>query len=583
MIKVLPPEEARKIAAGEVIDRPAALIREFLDNAIDADSGLIEVFIEGGGSVKAEVIDDGGGMNREDLALCILPHATSKISSLDDLAFSHTLGFRGEALAAVAAAAKLEIVTSTDGLEAWKLEAGGGHHTQTIIQTSRTKGTSARAFGLFDSIPARKRFLKRERSEGNLCRQMFLEKALAFPDRNFRFTADGNLKDFYPAAADLKERFTAAMLSGTEANFLHEIHFAGTGFSGTIVIGGPELYRGDRRLLYTFANGRRINDWGLLQALEFGSQGWFPNGTHPIGAVYIDVDPGLADFNIHPAKREVRFADPGTIHHGITSALIDFVRHYAVKAGSGRPPFREADSGPRLALEALPEKTPAFAFTPPPASKPLYGAADAADTAAEEAPSYGETREPGQEHSRPPPAGRPRYAGRAFGLFILVEWGEKLFIIDQHAAHERVLYDKMLSCPIPKQELLVPIPFETESDEDDRFLEGHKEDLAKLAVLIEKDKKGWRIEALPSDWRLTDKETVQAILDLKNSKEDITKRWAATLCCRGAIKDGDYLDNASAMALAEEAFNLSDPHCPHGRPIWTEISREALYKAVKRI
>jgi DNA mismatch repair protein MutL len=187
--------------------------------------------------------------------------------------------------------------------------------------------------------------------------------------------------------------------------------------------------------------------------------------------------------------------------------------------------------------------------------------------AAEDAPIYGE----------------PRYAGSVFGVFILLEWGDKLFIIDQHAAHERVLYDRFLSQPIPVQELLVPISFNTESEEDDRFLEAKKEELASLAVVIEKDGNGWQITALPAGWNLTDAQTVKEILMLREAGENIAERWAATISCHQAVRDGDHLDGASALALAKEALALPLPRCPHGRPIWTEVTREALYKAVRRI
>ncbi|MDR1445398.1 MAG: DNA mismatch repair endonuclease MutL, partial [Treponema sp.] len=206
-IQVLPPEEARKIAAGEVIDRPAALIREFIDNAIDAGGTEIEVSIEGGGARRAEVTDNGEGMDREDLAACWLTHATSKIRSLKDLDTACSLGFRGEALAAAAAVAGLEILSSTGGREAWQLSVGPGGNTPVINQSMRTKGTSVRAIGLFDSIPARKRFLKREGTEANLCKQAFLDKAAAFPGITFRFYQEGRLVCFLPAAASLKERF----------------------------------------------------------------------------------------------------------------------------------------------------------------------------------------------------------------------------------------------------------------------------------------------------------------------------------------------------------------------------------------
>ncbi|MDR0589904.1 MAG: DNA mismatch repair endonuclease MutL [Spirochaetaceae bacterium] len=596
-IQVLPPEEARKIAAGEVVNRPAALVREFIDNALDAGSTLVELIIDGGGIYRTEVIDNGGGMTREDLELCWYTHATSKIRSLDDLNTAETLGFRGEALAAAAAVSRLEILTSTDGREAWQLEVGPGNTTPPrITQTRRAKGTNIRALGLFDTIPARKRFLKREGSEANLCRQALIDKALAFYGVSFRFIQDGKLKLFLPAVTSRKERFAQALLTGTEGLFLYEIALGGTGFSVTVVAGGPELYRNDRRQQYVFANGRRIQDYSLLQALEYGLQGWFPNGTHPVGGVYVNVDPALADFNIHPAKQEVRFLDAGAIHHAVTQALRDFSRHRNM-AGTekffegdhklwddlkeGEPGYqdhgnRDASASSRaaaLALEALLENPRPFASLPGRGSG--EGEPGSSLFAGEYAPPYG-VRAEGE------PA--PRLAGRVFNLFLLVEWKDRLFIIDQHAAHERLLFNRFMSEAIPKQDLLVSLPFTTESDEEDRFLSRRKEDLAKLGITITGGEKGlWYIEALPVNWRLGDTETVQEILKLKTAGEDMIERWAATLSCHGAIKDGDYLDDTAALALAEAALKLPEARCPHGRPIWTELSREELFRAVRRL
>lgn len=587
-IRLLPPEEVRKIAAGEVIDRPAALVREFIDNAIDAGSSLIEVNIEDGGSRRTEVIDDGSGMEREDLELCWKTHATSKIRSMDDLYIAETLGFRGEALAAAAAVARLEVLTSVDGREAWRLEVGPGREEKPYIeQTRRIRGTSVRAVNLFDTIPVRKRFLKRDWSEANLCRLAFTDKALAFPGIGFRFTQDGKLKTMLSPASSRKERFAAALLRRNEGNLLHEIGASGAEFTVTIVLGGPELSRNDRRQQYIFANGRRIQDFALLQALEYGVQGWFPNNTHPIGAIYVDIAPALADFNIHPAKREVRFADSGAIHHAVTQAIRDFIHHRNLAVGKQlyesamewdfqkafnfqgeeHPCRRNAASwGPgsavykpeALALEALQDPSDCIV--------PSDKGPEAPSWAAERNTPYG-----------------LRYAGRAFGLFILVEKENRLFIIDQHAAHERLLYETFLTKPIPRQDLLVAIPFVTESEEEDRFLETRREDLAKLGVIIEADNGSWRIEALPVSWRLGDAETVKEILNLKNSGENIAEHWAATLSCHSAIKDGEFLDETAALWLADAALKLPVPRCPHGRPLWFEIGRNELCKAVRRV
>ncbi|MDR0784879.1 MAG: DNA mismatch repair endonuclease MutL [Treponema sp.] len=574
MISVLRPEEARKIAAGEVIDRPASLVRELLDNAIDAGGKNIELFIEDGGSRRIEVMDDGCGMDKADLELCYYAHATSKIASLDDLNRAETLGFRGEALSAAAAVSKLDILSSVDGREAWRLEAGPAGRPARLEQARRVKGTSVRCIGLFDAVPARKRFLKRPSSEAALCYAAFIDKALCFPEIGFRFTQDGASKTISPSVSSFKERFERLVVEKDETRFLHEIKTSGAGFSVSIVIGGSEISRTDRRRQFLFANGRRIQDYSLQQALEYGVQGAFPNGAHPVGAIFIKIEPHLADFNIHPAKREARFVDADAIHHAITTALHDFSRHlrFSTTAPSSRHE-REFDSFVRshweqrekietssaatrhLAMAALLENRLQFA----------------------ERPRRGSKAEPADIRDE-----RIRFAGKIFDLFIIIEKGERLFFIDQHAAHERVLYEKFLSEPIAKQELLVNITFNTDAAEDDAFLEDKRSELERLGVVVSGEDGSWRIDALPVNWRMGDAETVQAILDLRVAGENMAERWLATLACHAAVKDGDYLDENACIALAEAAFALSDPHCPHGRPIWFETSKEALLKAVKR-
>ncbi|MDR3115095.1 MAG: DNA mismatch repair endonuclease MutL [Treponema sp.] len=609
-IQVLPPEEARKIAAGEVIDRPAALVRELLDNAIDAGSTLIEVFIEEGGSRRIEVIDDGVGMAREDLLLCCQTHATSKIRSMSDLDSADTLGFRGEALAAATAVSQLEILTSLDGREAWRLEVGPGGANLHIQQARRVKGTSVRALGLFDTIPVRKRFLKRDWSEANLCKQAFIDKALAFPAMSFRFTQEGKLKFLLPQASSLKERFAALLLNRNEVSFLHEISASGTGFFITIVLGSPALSRNDRRQQYVFANGRRIQEYSLLQALEYGVQGWFPNNAHPVGAIYVDINPALADFNIHPAKREVRFADAGAIHHAVTQTIRDFVHHLNLSrelswfdsasphAKTGSSSQAEPTQWPatwKISAGEGEEPAPfsggtdwAKSYGPSPQPETASLALEALSDRGEQADAFGDASGGGlaiavQEVAEKSPAYGLRYVGRAFGLFILVENEHKLFMIDTHAAHERILYEELLSKPIPTQELLVAIPFTTESEEDDRFIARHQADLARLGVVIKADNGAWRIEALPVAWRLGDAATVKEILNLKTAGEDLAEHWASTLVCHHALKEGDYLDERTALALGEAVLKLPVPRCPHGRPIWYEINRETVFKAVRRI
>ena len=584
-INILPPEEARKIAAGEVIEKPASLVREFMDNSLDASSSLIELSIEGGGIIRTEVSDDGEGMSRDDLELCCKTHATSKIRSLSDLETSETLGFRGEALAAAAAVSRLEILSSQDGREAWKLELGPDEKAGfSLEQSRRTKGTTIRSMGLFDTLPGRRRFLKREGSEGAACKNAFIEKALAFPDQGFRFVQEGKLNCFLPPDPSFRERFAKAVLRGNEGKFLYEITAQGPGFRAIIVIGGPELSRTDKRQQFIFANRRRIQDYSLLQALEYGVRGWFPNGAHPVGAVFIEIDPALADFNVHPAKREVRFADPGSIHHAITQCLENFRRRgfsgFSLEDRKEQEVPELWPGGKSLPNSPMAGHSPAAQGTIKEASLQILDIQNLAAMAYEDPADLAEN--PPMYRSVLPDPENIRYAGRLFNLFILAESDQRFYIIDQHAAHERILYDRFLSGPIPKQELLVAISFSTENAEEDQFLRTRQTDLMNLGVVIKEENNRWLIEALPADWRLSDTETIREILSLRNARDNMAESWAAALSCRGAVKDGDYLDPNAALALAKEALALPDPHCPHGRPLWLEIRREDIFRAVKR-
>jgi DNA mismatch repair protein MutL len=221
----------------------------------------------------------------------------------------------------------------------------------------------------------------------------------------------------------------------------------------------------------------------------------------------------------------------------------------------------QEEAASRLALEALLEKRPEFARPPRDFSPWEEGA---------------ELRE------KSVPYGRIRYLGKVFGLFLLVEKEDRLFIIDQHAAHERLLFEKLLSGTIPVQELLVPLVLNTGDDEDDLFLEKKQEELARLGIILAKEDGQWCIEALPAAWKAGDSETVREILNLKNAGSDLALSWAASLSCHEAIKEGDYLDPRSALELAEAVLTLSADRCPHGRPLWVEISKEELLRGVRR-
>lgn len=301
-VRALSDEVARKIAAGEVIDRPAAVIRELIDNSIDSGATRITVEIAGGGADSIRVTDNGHGMTAEDLAICTHAHTTSKIAREDDLLSLATLGFRGEALSSIQAVSRLEITTTRNGREAWKLEFGK------VVPARLAEGTIVQIDGLFENFPARKQFLKRAQAESALCKQVFTEKALAWPEIEFRFSSDGAQKTILPPAPSLRERFIAALEPKEPETFFYELSGLGEGFSFSAVVGSPDVIRPDRRQLMVFVNGRRIMEYSLLQALEYGAEGHFPNGSHPAGSLFVTVNPELVDFNIHPANAKPAFA-----------------------------------------------------------------------------------------------------------------------------------------------------------------------------------------------------------------------------------------------------------------------------------
>ena len=326
-VHVLSEDVARKIAAGEVIDRPASIVREMLDNAVDSGANKIRLEIFGGGIEKIRVSDNGCGMSKEDLLTCARPHATSKISTENDLLTLDTLGFRGEALSSMAAVSRLEL---RSGL--WKLNVSSTED-HILTQSSPVKGTIVQTEGLFENFPARRIFLKRAASEALLCHSMFVEKALPRPDINFIFATDGEEKCNLFANQTLTERFVQGMdFSENEKLFFElENKSEDSKWSFRLIIGEPSVTRQNRKHIFIYVNGRRIQEYSLLQAIEYGCEGYFPNGSHPATALFVDIDPALVDFNIHPAKREVRFKDNSRLHHEISSAVKNFFKQYTVK------------------------------------------------------------------------------------------------------------------------------------------------------------------------------------------------------------------------------------------------------------
>ncbi len=585
-IRVLPPEAARLIAAGEVIDRPASALRELLDNAIDSGAGEIDARIEDGGIGLIRVSDDGEGMDREDLELATLPHATSKIRSADDLLRARSLGFRGEALASIAAAAGLDILSMTSGAaSAFRLRSRPGADP-TVEAAAGKRGTTVAVSELFGNFPARRRFLKRAQAEAALCRQVLEDKAASHPGILFRY-ASGSSRPLVLAPADPASRL-ASLNPGIPRELLHLVKYSGQGFGGSAVIAGPSFSRPDRRLMQVFVNRRRVQDWSLLQGLDYAFSGYLPGGLHPFAMLFLEIDPELADFNIHPAKKEVRLKDPEAPRRAIVRAVQDFL-----SALTKRDPAQALpDAAVELELREVAGMAEglAFARSGAGASHPAWapgGSAprpswDAFDELRERASSgagAGPERPIRPASPNASESGAFRYLGRALGPFILFEKGSELWFLDQHAAHERLLFDEYLAKPPASQELLVPEEIEIEDDAEEALLAGAADRLSEAGFRLERDGGKWTVAAAPAPLA---KGAAEAARELARGSGDALRAAAAMAACRAAVKDGDELDAAAAESLITGALSLPEPRCPHGRPIWARITREQLYRLVRR-
>nr|WP_318706303.1 DNA mismatch repair endonuclease MutL [uncultured Treponema sp.] len=611
-VRILPPEVARKIAAGEVIDRPNAIVRELMDNAIDSGADSITVEIYGGGIDKIRVIDNGSGMSREDMEIAATPHATSKISSEQDLLNLSTLGFRGEALSSIAAVSKLTIVSGE-----YKLETSVTEKNK-ITQVTPFNGTTVQSENLFQNFPARRMFLKRSTTEGKMCFNTFIEKALPFCNIEFRFYQDGELKLNLPKEDSIQKRFTAACDYGRQKDlfFTQKNHAQDNSWSFELIIGEPGIYRNDRKEISIFVNNRKISEYSLMQAIEYGCMGYFPNGTHPVAALFVTIDSKLVDFNIHPAKKEVRFKDINELHHSVSNTTASFFKNSTIKSLKPeldasyyentfskelfQSPVSQSDTDytgesglsryerlnaptSKNSFKAIEEKSynsdlrSVFMNN----SKATY-----VQKLAEMAYQEDEKTEP-QTDSIPQNAVNSdsiKYFGTTLGVFLLVEKDNTLYLIDQHAAHERILYDSIMTTKAKSQKLLIPYQLESQSTADDEYLESVKDQLEEKGFILKNNGNGsWQITEVHERWTGTERDLQTLLLDQKIAPDKILTYIAASTACKAAVKDGYYLDPETAKELAVKALSLPDPHCPHGRPVWTAITKEKMFELVKRI
>lgn len=564
-IKILDKITAMKIAAGEVIERPASAVRELLDNSIDAGSSEISVDLAGGGMKEIRVIDNGEGMDKEDLRICSLPHSTSKIETAEDLFKITTMGFRGEALSSIAASGKLEIISSNTGGAGYRVDIDRG----SVISygpAEANKGTVVSVKDLFCYMPARKKFLKSPSAETSSCRNIFMEKAAAFPDISFRLFIDGKLSLFLPPASEIKRIADIYPFISPE-KFYQRITAEEKDYKIKIFFPGVEVIRKDRKYIKIYINRRVIQEYALVQAVCFGLGDYFPGGTFPAAFLFIEIDPALVDFNIHPAKKEVKIKNLPQIHHSITEALRNHMKSIQPQAGKR------------------------YAIYPQPEEKNLNLCENRCSYLSSADPRPAE-RNISSPFLRSSPLKKSifendetcgfRYLGQIFSSFLLCEKGNSLFIIDQHAAQERFYFDKFSNSRPDVQPLLVPVYIKTE-DEKKELIKKNIDRYSDMGIVIKEDDTGELfIDAMPALFFEMKNDVLDLLKEQKGDTEDIKRELYARAACKKSVKAGDDIDHENAAELLKKIFEMPMPRCPHGRPLYYEITKKELYSLLGR-
>jgi DNA mismatch repair protein MutL len=582
-IRLLSEHVANQIAAGEVVERPASVVKELVENSLDAQAKHITVTIKNGGRSLINVADDGFGMSRDDALLALERHATSKISKAEDLSSITSLGFRGEAIPSIAAVSRFTLTGRERGtLSGTQIEIAGGK-ILSVSDIGAAEGTVVEVRNLFFNLPARRKFLRSVPTETSHVEHIVTLCALAHSQVAFKLVVDErevfNLAPTNDLSGRLRELYGVQLVEqlvpvGVDFKPAPATRAESVGIRG--FVGKPGVSRADRSQQHLFVNQRPVESKGINYALREGYHTALMKGKFPVTFLFVDIDPELVDVNVHPTKREVRFRD----EFNVRQRVIDAVRAALEPKGSTVSPVGTSfglQSERRSGLPATTGSDPLNAVPP----------RDAEAAPAELIPSQLaeiET-ETGSEW---------RIVGVIGRLYVLLESTEGLVLMDQHAAHERVLFEKMLkeleTDSAPAQKLLLPLTLELDA-RDAEFLRANQKTLHKLGIgLSEFGEKTFLIDALPpyfSTANLT--QTFRNIVDeLRQVGEQIHARRLgedkiATTVCRHAVKAHDPLRGEELRALLQQLHRCELPYtCPHGRPTMIRISYAELEKKFGR-
>ena len=635
MINILSKEIYNKIAAGEVVDRPYSVVKELVENAIDAGASEITVEIEGGGKRRVRVTDNGGGISKEDLPKAYLPHATSKLKTAEDLFAVKTLGFRGEALASIAAVSKMKIVSKQKGSSCYSLASEGGALGQ-VVEAAGADGTEVTVDELFFNTPARLKFLKSDSQEEGDVSNMMARFVLSRPSIAFTYSVNGKIK--YRSFGDGLQAALAAVYGADTAEKCYEISANKHGIRIWGYLGNQNFSKPNRSYQSLFINGRYVVNQLVGSAITNAYSAYLMKRQFPFYVLFLDVSPEIVDVNVHPNKADVRFADNQIIYgcvYSVVSAVLDGnSKALEYLAPSGIPesapisvpqkaPEEKAKPQvllPREVLENTPfsERKPVATMSYAAAKKelafdvsPVGGRSPAPRMTREEKPTmkvaspapketkdaFEENRtllrqqEKKQQEKIDPKA--LTYKGELFHTYLIYEIGDDAYFIDQHAAHERLIYNKlcarMESREVISQPMLLPFVLNV-NPEEYAFL------LRQLPLLnelgFEAEEFGGtsiKVSAVPVDLQGIDLdaffgEVLGAMESLAGIKlSSLLKDKLASAACKAAVKGGEFLTEQEARSLLKEMDGDMGLRCPHGRPVAVKMKKSEIEKLFKRI
>lgn len=633
-VKLLDQNTANQIAAGEVVEKPASVVKELVENALDAGAGKIDVTIFEGGTQYIRVADDGSGMTEANAKLAVLRHATSKIRAAEDLMSLHTLGFRGEALPSIASVSNFQLLTRPADEEfATSIRIDGGEQTE-CQQTGGQAGTTVIVENLFFNVPARRKFLRTNATEGRYINELLTRLALSRPDVRFKLVSNDKEVLSTPGNGSLFDAITA-LYGKKVSDELLKVDFTGTDVKITGYIGKPTLLKGTRQWQTFMVNGRIINNRMMSKAIDHAYQSQVPKSGFPFAVLMVEVDTHTIDVNVHPQKSEIKFSDDSVIYKAMYKALTDAL----TKPMSAKPQqaldllpdselavFKPVGQG--IITDDMPLPKQQSAPKPAPVQQPNPAYADIFKTV----PAHEPQPEPVQsevwkqvEYTYTPPKTEPVYTinevreefkkqdevavnvigftdtnnetesiwpiGQVDKTFIIAQSEDTLYLIDQHAAHERILYDKFVNAHnnIPAQTMLMPLYIDVTAH-DTEIIEKHREDFSRLGVDIEPAGETLlRVSSLPADIKADGaedfiREITKMLSEMKNiSPSDLRQNMLHMMACKAAIKAGEVLNMRQMRQLIIDLCNTEHPFtCPHGRPCMIEISSAELYKMFKR-